>query len=355
MKVIDNVPRDLWDHVVVRCGYATFFHTSTWAEIMTQTHPRFRIATKGFVLDDSAVAVVPLMATTERNRYFKWYESMLPGVYGGAVAERNLTQTEINSIFRHLANARTAHIHVMGNPYTDHELPPSYNRSPLYTQVLSLDKGFDAIFENMHRSKRRGTRKARKMGVEVGVAEREEEFRSYYEVYKDAVRRWGDRTLISYPYGLFEQLYRYRSENLKLWIAKVDGRIVSGNVVVYHNRHCAYWHGATLESYFSYRPGALLITEIIRDACQRGLACCDLSPSGGLKGVERYKEQFGAQAVPFYSYRWNDNKVHQAYHKAVALIPGLLKRTKLNRDQKEALVGWESRTRIASATSGPDV
>lgn len=328
MKVIDNIPKDLWDQVVAKCNYATFFHTSTWAEMLAQTYPHFHIATKGFILDDGVVAVVPLVGTTERNRYFKRYESMFPGAYGGAVAKRNLTQTEIRSIFQRLANARTAYIHVMGNPYTNHDLPPSYNRSLLYTHVLSLDKGFDAIFKNYSHGHKHSARKARRMGVEIGVAETEEEFRShYYQVYQDSLRRWGDNVLESYPYSLFEQIYHRRSEGAKLWVARVSGEIVSGTLAFYHNSRVVAWHGATLERYFSYCPAHLLDTEIIRDACQRGFSYYDFNPSGGLKGVERYKEAFGAQPVQFYSYVWNDNRVHQAYHKAVALVLGLLKRT----------------------------
>lgn len=340
MTVIDNPPVELWDQVVSQSEYATFFHTSTWAQILAQTYPHFQISTKGFVLHDGVVAIVPLMDISEQDRSFKWHESMFPGVYGGAVAERHLTQAEISYIFQHLAKARTACIHVIGNPSTDYTLPSSYSRSLLCTHVLTLDKGYDAIFKNYSRGRKSSVKKARKMGVEIGVAETEEEFRSYYyEVYQDSLRRWEDNVLANYPYSLFEQIYQRRSESMKLWVAKVDGEIVSGNLIFYHNRHVVYWHGATRESYFSYRPGCLLMTEIIRDACQKGFRYYDFNPSGGLKGVETYKERFGAQRVHFYSYVWNHNRVHRAYHKTVTLVRALLRRTAHNRDQKEALGG----------------
>ena len=339
MRVIENPSVESWDQAVSRSEYATFFHTSTWAQIIAQTYPHFHIATKGFVLDDGVVAIVPLLGTAERNRYFKWYESMFPGVYGGPVAERNLTQTEINYIFQHLANKRTARIHVMGNPYTEYDLPLGYSRTPIYTHVLSLDKNFDAIFKNYSKGHKYSTKKARKLGVEISVAETEEEFRSfYYEVYEDALRRWGDSTLVSFPYTLFKQIYRRHSENIKLWVAKVDGEIVSGNLNFYHNRHVVEWQAITRESYFSYRPGILLKTEIIKNACQGGFRYYDFNPSGGLKGVESYKEGFRAQKMHFYSYVWNGNRVHQTYHKARDLVLGLLKRTIRSAEQKESEV-----------------
>lgn len=326
MRVIEKPSVELWDQVVSRSEYATFFHTSSWAQVLAQTYPHFHIATKGFVLDDGVVAIVPLVGATERNRYFKWYESMFPGVYGSAVAERNLTQAEISFIFQHLANARTARIHVMGNPYADHDLPPSYSRSPLCTHVLSLAEGFDAVFKNFRKGKRKSTRKARRMGVEIAVAQTEEEYRSYYEVYEDSLRRWGDRTLFSYPYRLFEQVYHLHSESVKLWVAKVDGKIVSGSLTFYHNRHVVSWHGATRESFFSYCPSILIKAETIMDACQRGFRYYDFNPSGGLKGVETFKEGFGAQKMYLYAYEWRDTGLYRVYQKLRGLGRSVLNR-----------------------------
>jgi hypothetical protein len=67
MRVIKKPSLELWDQVVSRSEYATFFHTCTWAQIVVETYPQFHIATKSFVLDDGAIAIVPMVATTERR------------------------------------------------------------------------------------------------------------------------------------------------------------------------------------------------------------------------------------------------------------------------------------------------
>jgi hypothetical protein len=326
MRVIKKPSLELWEQVVSRSEYATFFHTHTWAQIVVETYPQFHIATKGFVLDDGAIAIVPMVATVERNRYFKWYESMFPGVYGGVIAERSLTQTEINQIFQHLIRMNTASLQMTGNPFAAYEPPTNYSRITEFTHVLSLKEGFDAIFSNYTSEKKRYIVKAQKMKVEMGIARTEQEFKSYYRVYEDTLRRWGDKTLVRYPYRLFERIYQHRSDSIRLWLAKVNGEIVSGNLTFYQNRHVVYWHGATLESHFSYHPAPLLTTAIIRDACQRGYGYYDMNPSGGLKGVEHYKEGFGAQKMPFYSFVWQDNTVHHVYHKLRGLGQSIVNR-----------------------------
>ncbi|NWG20298.1 MAG: GNAT family N-acetyltransferase [Chloroflexi bacterium] len=319
MKVIEHPSRELWHQVVAASPYATFFHTPIWADILAATYPDMHIATKAFVLDDGTVAIVPIAGTIERNRLFRWYESMFPGGYGGPVARRSLTREEVLAISRHLINPRTAFIHIMGNPFFDREenfcISSNYVHSIQYTHLMSLDKGFDEVFNGYIAEKRRYTRKAMKMGVEIAVAEEERDYRQYYEVYLDTLQRWGETTLVRYPSALFDHMCRQRSQSIKLWIAKVNGDIVAGKVVFYHNQQAFYWHGATLQHYFNHHPGPLLMTEIIKDACQIGIRYLDLGPSGGLPGVEHYKESFGAEKRYFGSYVWDANQLYRAYQR----------------------------------------
>ena len=326
MRILENPPLELWSQVVSQCDYATFFHTPTWAQIITSSLPKFHLATKGFVLDDGVIAIVPMVATVERNRYFKWCESMYPGGYGGAVAKRPLTQAEITAIYEHLLDAGTAHLHIMGNPYTDHDLPASYTRSSQFTHVLPLARGIDAIVSDYSAGHKYSIKKAKRLGVRISVAKTEAEYKSYYEVYIDSLRRWGENALFSYPYALFEQIYRHRSESVQLWVAKLNDEIVTGSLILYHNDHVDYWHTANRASHMDCRAGPLLVTEIIRDACQKAFRYFDFNPSGGLKGVESYKEGFGAQKVEFYSYVWQDNRLHYAYKKLLSSMQDALRK-----------------------------
>ena len=313
MRVIANPSMQLWDEVVSRALDSTFFHTPTWTQILTRTYPQFRNVTKGFVLADGAVAIVPMIATVERNHYFQWCESIYPGGYGGAVAERKLTLCEVKDIYLHLMCARVAYLHVMGNPFGEHELPPSFARSDEYTHVLELGPGFETIYSNYRDGHKYSVKRAKKLGVEVSIAETEADYWNYYEAYVDSLRRWGDRTLVTYPYTLFQEIYNRRSGHTKLWLAKVRGEVASGCLVFYHNRHVLYWHAATRENYLNHGAGPLLITEILRNACQSGFGYYDFSPSGQLKGVEQYKEGFGAKRLGFGSYVWQANRLYQAY------------------------------------------
>lgn len=319
MKIIERPSRELWSQVVARSPYATFFHTPTWADILVSAFPEMRIATKAFCLDENTVAIVPLIGTIERNGFFGWFESMYPGAYGGPVAERPLKPSEMKAIAHHLKSRHTAFLHIMGNPFLgsekDFHVTEEFAPSLQYTHFLYLEDGFDAVHERFSPEKRRYARKAVKLGVVVRVAETWEEYEQYYQAYLDTLERWGESTLVRYPRSLFEHLFRRRSDAIRLWVAKVNGQVISGKLVFYHQRQALYWHGATVQRYFDHHPGPLLMREIVQDACQQGLQHLDLGPSGGLAGVEYYKETFGAQKRFFGSYVWNTNPLYRLYQR----------------------------------------
>ncbi len=312
IKKINDVTFELWDKVADKSAFATFFHTSTWAKIIVQLYPQFSIGTKGFLLDDGEVAVVPLVVSSEKNKIFRWVESLYLGTYGGVIAGRKLSSSEVNDIYAQITNFRDVHVHLIGNPFEQLELPAAYIPNPHYTHVLKL-VDFDTCFNNFADDKRRGIKKAKSLGIQVYTASSEKDYQLYYQVYEDSLRRWGDSTLICYPYELFEQLYKQGNDSVRLWLAKIDDEVVSGKLVFYHNRIALYWHGATCEEHLRSSPDPLLMSTIIEDACRNGLEYVDFGPSGGIEGVELYKTKFGAEKMGFMNYEWKDNRLYRFY------------------------------------------
>ena len=47
-------------------------------------------------------------------------------------------------------------------------------------------------------------------------------------------------------------MFKLRDPNIKLWLVIFDGKVVGGNLVFYHNKHCVAWHASYLSDYFKY-------------------------------------------------------------------------------------------------------
>jgi hypothetical protein len=167
-----------------------------------------------------------------------------------------------------------------------------------HTHVLDLNGESERVLAGWAESYRRGARKAERGGLSVCPAENEDDWRQYFDLYLDSLGRWGDRATERYDWELFRIMSVSRTGRIRLWLAWHEGRVVSGALCLYGPRHVSYWHGATLASYLPRHPVQLLFREIIRDASSRAFRWLDLNPSGGLAGVEEFKNRLGAARMP---------------------------------------------------------
>ncbi len=324
MRVLDPAPSDVWDRVCDSCPYATFFHTRTWAEVVTTAFSGCRPATRAYLFDNGTVAVLPLIACGAGLKgFFRTYESVAPGVYGGIIADGDLTAAQIESVYRSLVEARTARVIITGNPYAPWTIPEEFRTSLLFTQSLRLDGEFKDVWQNFSRGNRSNIRKALRSNLVVDMAEREDDYWDYYHAYQETLRRWGPRATSRYPIELFLALRRCDPGRVRLWLVRKSGAIIGGIVVFYHQRHAVYWHGAFIAAFFEYRPSNLVHAEAIRDACLRGFQWYDFNPSGGHTGVVRFKQSFHPQFLYFHAGTISGSRWHRFYARWRRRLAGL--------------------------------
>lgn len=156
MSVLDPAPPELWDRVCERCPYATFFHTRHWAEVMVATFPHLRIATRAYLFEDGTVAILPLLhSRAGAHGFFRGYDSMFPGVYGGIIAEGDLSEEQVRRIYASMRGLRTAWVRVFGNPYAPWGIPEVFRPRVLFTQALRLSGEFRDVWREFSRGNRR--------------------------------------------------------------------------------------------------------------------------------------------------------------------------------------------------------
>jgi CelD/BcsL family acetyltransferase involved in cellulose biosynthesis len=303
LKILHPVDEAIWLDVARACEGATFFHTPLWHRITLTTWPAFRDATVGVVLPDGTRAVLPLVETDRHVRgLFREMASTFAGHYGGLIADRPLSEQQQRDLYREVLEvARTGEAHLTGNPCAPGPVPDGAAYVEDFTHILRLERGYDAVAAGFWKGCRTSIAKARRVGVTVRSAATLADFRAYHALYEDTLARRGTEAAGSYPWKLFENTAAVRAEqpgNVGLWLAEKDGQPVAGVLVFYWNRHAVCWHGASLASAFPHSPTNVLLAEVIRDACARGLAIFDFNPSGGHVGVARFKESFGAERLP---------------------------------------------------------
>jgi hypothetical protein len=315
-----------WDQTWAGCDFATYFHSREWAEIWRRFKPDTVVPVPKLLrLSDGTTVLVPCLIQARVGGLLPTHTTSIEGTFGGWISRDPLDPLHTALLTDYVLTCLPGSLSWRLNPYAPHAdqvlarvracaAPLAIKaarahkvvrslaafRQPLLiedqTHSLDLRPGFDVLFRPQSSSVRKA-KKARGAGVKVGIATRLEQWREYYGVYQSSLERWKKDPATGYPWELFEVIYAARSPNVRLWIATLDARIVSGALCFYAKRHVAYWHGSSLAEFFDLRPVNLLMLEAIRDACEQGYGWFDFNPSGHLPGVIAFKESFGARPL----------------------------------------------------------
>jgi hypothetical protein len=294
-----DAARDEWDAAWRACPASTFFHSRTWAEIwQTYTHGRMTPAARHISFSDGQSVVLPL--SLERLWHGVATNAWLSpaSTYGGWLGPTTLTPEHARLLRDYVARSFGSRFWRL-NPFDrlsavlEHEA-----MLPDETQAIRLSSDADAVFHRSHSTHRTAVRKAERLGTECREAADLAEWRAYYDVYLDSLRRWGDTVSSRYGWQLFAALHDCGSPNVKLWLAVLDGRVISGDLCLYASRHVVSWHSASLADSLRDRPADFLKACNIRDACERGFDWFDFNPSGGHEGVRNFKTKLGGVARP---------------------------------------------------------
>ena len=288
-----------WDAIWSACDYATYFHSREWAEIWS-AHTRGSVVPDARLIrfSDGMQALLPLSLRKRHGGMIIDHFSCPGGTYGGWIAEDAL-RAEHAALLCDLLLTRAGNLRWRLNPYNPLEqLPPHVARSEEDTHVLDLAPGFGAVYRRWSKGHRSAVQKATKFGVAVRLADGLDDWRSYFEVYQDSLRRWGDAASSHYEWGLFEDIFARNSPRARLWLAVHDAGVVAGALCFYARRHVVYWHGGALESALHVEPVKLLFHDVIQHASAEGFRWFDFNPSGGHEGVRVFKRGFATDNLP---------------------------------------------------------
>lgn len=297
VNICPAIPEE-WDAIWKECDYSTYFHSREWAEI-------WNAYTKGYLhpepilisFSDGKKALLPL---SSQKTYRGWgvdYISSPAGTFGGWISSDKLTVAHGILLVDYLKK-EMGNLVWRINPYDELVCKVGVKVTENdETHSLNLTDGFEAVYKGWTKGHRSAARKARKEGVTVGIATTLDDWYSYYAVYEDSLRRWGNSASCIYRWEIFGEMFRRGSPYIKLWLASYRGRLIAGALCFYAKNHIVYWHGAALEDYFYLRPVHLLLYETINDACENGYSWFDFNPSGEHEGVKAFKKSFGAKPL----------------------------------------------------------
>jgi hypothetical protein len=161
--------------------------------------------------------------------------------------------------------------------------------------------GNSAFLSGTDYAHRKNVKKASQAGLLPESSEEWDHWAQYYSVYEKSISRWEKKRLTRrsfYSLAFFKEIFNLDKKLRKLWTVTINGRIASGIICFYWNKHVAAWHGAGDEEFFAIRPNNLLYDAAVQHACVNNYSWFDCNPSGGFEGVIRFKKFLGTQMMP---------------------------------------------------------
>ena len=317
-EVAGPAPRDVWWHAVRSDPRAGVHQTPAWIDAICATGGYVN-ATRLYRTDADRELVLPMVRRV--RRLFPVAES-LPSAWGtgGLLASDGVVRADdVTAVWADLTRRRMTALHVR----PDAHQVPAWDAAALGEQsrvrrehksVVSLDGGFDAVWQRFRGEARTAVRKAERAGVVV-ARESAASMHDFYELYIQWVaRRAMERRLpvavmraratLAEPFRKFTNVAGNLGDACRLWVARLEGRPIAAAITLLHGPQATYWRGYSDKDLAGpTRANNLLHRHMMEDACASGAGLYNMGWSG-TESLLRFKRSLGAELVefPVYSY-----------------------------------------------------
>lgn len=175
---------------------------------------------------------------------------------------------------------------------------PVHMMHPELLWVMDVDKDEKKLLMEMRKNTRYAIKQAEKMQVKIESGHTEELLQKFYEIHLETSRR---QHFVPYPlpYLKAELVHFGEQDQVRVYLAEHEGKIISGAVILFYGNEGIYHHGASLSEYNKI-PGSYLIQwEAIKEARRRGLkrynfwGVVEDAPKHPWAGLSFFKQGFG--------------------------------------------------------------
>lgn len=282
LRIAQNDDSEEWDRINSQSQQGTIFHTWKWLKIM-ERHTRMKlfpiIATK----KNNPVGIFPFFF--QKSGPLRLAFSPPPHAtlfYLGPVliGYEELKQSKKENRYAEFqASVEDFIKNELKANYISISLPPNlrdprpftwsgYTPEITYDYVIDLQGRCDPLIQSLTKKQRENLSRARRRGITVELGEKRE-YETILDLMDERYSQQGKRITTSREY--FLDIYDAFRENLKVFVALLDGEVVSGSVdFQYRDVHYSWIGNPKPKHPVAPSPNDLLIGESVRYAKETG-------------------------------------------------------------------------------------
>lgn len=298
-KIINPLERDDWDNLLLTNEQYSFFHSSFWARVLTESYG-YKPLYLTFFNQSKLSCLLPLMEiksplTGKRCVSLPFSDYVCPMIKN---------KNQFNNIFRmiitHGKKAGWKYIEFRGN-LPEKVIPCNY----YYIHTLKLSEDKNKILKKFRSSTRRNIRKAVRNKVEVKIYQTAESINHYYHLHCITRKCHG---MPPQPYIFFKKIFQHiiSKNHGFVVLAHYKNKAIAGAVYFHIGDKALYKYGASDPRYLNLRANNLVMWKAIKWYCQNNYkSFCFGRTSPENKGLIQFKSGWGTTQKTIEYYRYN--------------------------------------------------
>jgi lipid II:glycine glycyltransferase (peptidoglycan interpeptide bridge formation enzyme) len=178
-----------------------------------------------------------------------------------------------------------------------------HDMQPQEVFIIDISKSEEGILASMKSKTRYNIRLAEKKGVQVRVSREKNDVERFCDLVEVTAKRDG---ITAHPRAYYQKMVeKIPTENLQIYLAEFDGKIIAANLMIFFGDTATYLHGSSDNEHRNVMAPYLLQWQAMQDAKKAGCMKYDF---GGVKteilqtnnwaGITKFKTGFAPATQP---------------------------------------------------------
>lgn len=330
-----------WDSIISHSPHGTLFHQWEWLKI-TEKHTRSQLYPFIGLKGSTPIGVFPLFF--QKKGPLRMVFSPPPHAalfYLGPVMVDDDMLKQQKREFNYIEFQKSVDAFIKKDlkaHYISISLSPSlqdprpfgwsgYSVELNFDYCVDLSHTFDYLLQRLDKKQRQNLNRAKKRGITIEIGAKKE-YEKILDLMDIRYEQQGKNVMESREY--FLDIYDKYKENLKIFVAKVDGEIVTGTIdLQYRNTHYSWIGNPKPKKPIAPSPNDLLICESVRFAQEQGFRYyVTMSAAGDKRLHSYYASKFDPELKVYFSMKKNTSLagiLEKGYTQIIKPLDGKIK------------------------------